>query len=590
VKCSKCGTELAPEDKFCGKCGTLRPQLPPRFAEAERRFTSLRARYRAGGLDDATYDTDLQELIVADGAGGRWMLGADSGDWYYFDGQQWVRRDPPLAAAPTMPPAPPRTMPPQVTAAPASPSVAVPVAPPAAKGFPWKWIALGLGGLLLLAVIVVVGALVVPRLLSPDAALPQPDAAAPTADTAAPTVAPSPVALLPRGIPGDALEHPEIGLAFHSHAAVRSEDGNGLYVFGEVENISDGTVDANAYEVLVTFYDASGEVVQTESSWLLSAPLLRPVLDPGQTAYFLHLFSRDLGSEDIVDQADRYAVEIRSTDLPRGYVELSIQELSWSPGDKLTGTVLNDTEFTISRSGPTVWLGLYDAGGQLIDVRSAVSDPGFLAPGRSRSCWAIQNALSEASTIEAVALGVPAEGLIFFDDFSDESGGWELTYGGGDMRYENQALILAAKGAEDGATGFAGAELPGIRVQSFALSFDVMLVSNPGDSGYGVFIGATPGDQYLFALSTEGEYSARGYVEGEQVVFVDYTPSDVIMASEANHILVVAADSKLTFFVNGEQLAEIADVRTTNGAISLSTFSRSEQEVKVAFDNVTLEE
>ena len=98
MKCNNCGTELAPEDKFCGGCGAPRPQLSPRFVEAASRFRTLRARYRAGELEDAAYDAELRQLVVEDSAGGYWMLGADSGDWYWYDGQQWVQRNPPPAA------------------------------------------------------------------------------------------------------------------------------------------------------------------------------------------------------------------------------------------------------------------------------------------------------------------------------------------------------------------------------------------------------------------------------------------------------------------------------------------------------------
>jgi len=69
--------------------------MPPRFAETERRFAVLRAGYQTGELDGAAYETELQKLVVVDDTGGYWMLGADSGEWYWYDGQQWVRRDPP---------------------------------------------------------------------------------------------------------------------------------------------------------------------------------------------------------------------------------------------------------------------------------------------------------------------------------------------------------------------------------------------------------------------------------------------------------------------------------------------------------------
>ena len=67
--------------------------VPPRFAEVERRFAELLNRYQAGEMDIATYSAARQELMIHDGAGGYWVP-AEGGGWYWYDGQEWVRREP----------------------------------------------------------------------------------------------------------------------------------------------------------------------------------------------------------------------------------------------------------------------------------------------------------------------------------------------------------------------------------------------------------------------------------------------------------------------------------------------------------------
>jgi len=94
MKCSNCGAMLEPDHMFCGECGAPKPQLPPDFAQAEERFNQLHAAYRAGKLDDQAYESELRKLVLQDASGGYWMLGAESGDWYRFDGQEWVAADP----------------------------------------------------------------------------------------------------------------------------------------------------------------------------------------------------------------------------------------------------------------------------------------------------------------------------------------------------------------------------------------------------------------------------------------------------------------------------------------------------------------
>ena len=104
MRCADCGTVLGPDEKFCGKCGAPRPQLEARFVEAQRRFTELSTRHEAGQLDEATYEAELQELYLEDGAGSYWMFVVDSNEWNWYDRDQWVQRDPPLAEVAAKPP------------------------------------------------------------------------------------------------------------------------------------------------------------------------------------------------------------------------------------------------------------------------------------------------------------------------------------------------------------------------------------------------------------------------------------------------------------------------------------------------------
>ena len=107
MRCADCGTVLGPDEKFCGKCGAPRPQIEARFVEAQQRFTELSARREAGQLDEATYEAELQELYLEDGAGSYWMFMVASNEWTWYDGDQWVRRDPPLAEMTAQPPGAP---------------------------------------------------------------------------------------------------------------------------------------------------------------------------------------------------------------------------------------------------------------------------------------------------------------------------------------------------------------------------------------------------------------------------------------------------------------------------------------------------
>ena len=95
LKCARCGAEMPDGAAFCGHCGAPTPGLPPRFADAHKQAATLQAAYRAGSVDRASYDARLRQLVVEDETG-YWLPDPERGTWYWWDGQGWVPRPPPL--------------------------------------------------------------------------------------------------------------------------------------------------------------------------------------------------------------------------------------------------------------------------------------------------------------------------------------------------------------------------------------------------------------------------------------------------------------------------------------------------------------
>lgn len=67
------------------------------FERAQEEYFRLRGQFATGHLSAAQFDAALRELTVRDAAGRYWMLGANSGQWYYFDGDLWVAGQPPVS-------------------------------------------------------------------------------------------------------------------------------------------------------------------------------------------------------------------------------------------------------------------------------------------------------------------------------------------------------------------------------------------------------------------------------------------------------------------------------------------------------------
>lgn len=66
------------------------------FRDVEIAFQDLRRKFRAQAISRREFIDQLKKLRLRDGEGRFWMLGAQSGKWYFFDGREWVRAEPAL--------------------------------------------------------------------------------------------------------------------------------------------------------------------------------------------------------------------------------------------------------------------------------------------------------------------------------------------------------------------------------------------------------------------------------------------------------------------------------------------------------------
>ncbi|MBM3293846.1 MAG: zinc ribbon domain-containing protein [Candidatus Aminicenantes bacterium] len=65
------------------------------FKSVEEQFNGLKARFQAGGITRQEFIDEMKKLRLKDEEGRFWMIGAQSGKWYFFDGRDWVQAEPP---------------------------------------------------------------------------------------------------------------------------------------------------------------------------------------------------------------------------------------------------------------------------------------------------------------------------------------------------------------------------------------------------------------------------------------------------------------------------------------------------------------
>lgn len=66
-----------------------------RFREIEGTFTLLRRKFNERMISQREYIDGLRQLRIKDEEGRFWMIGAQSGKWYCFDGGSWTQAKPP---------------------------------------------------------------------------------------------------------------------------------------------------------------------------------------------------------------------------------------------------------------------------------------------------------------------------------------------------------------------------------------------------------------------------------------------------------------------------------------------------------------
>jgi hypothetical protein len=65
------------------------------FKNIEQEFERLKREFRQGDISRPQFIDGLKKLRFKDEEGRFWMVGAQSGKWYYYDGETWIQSNPP---------------------------------------------------------------------------------------------------------------------------------------------------------------------------------------------------------------------------------------------------------------------------------------------------------------------------------------------------------------------------------------------------------------------------------------------------------------------------------------------------------------
>jgi hypothetical protein len=65
------------------------------YKEIEEAFEEIKKQFHKGQVSRQEFIDQMKKLRIKDDKGRFWMIGAQTGKWYFFDGKDWIQSDPP---------------------------------------------------------------------------------------------------------------------------------------------------------------------------------------------------------------------------------------------------------------------------------------------------------------------------------------------------------------------------------------------------------------------------------------------------------------------------------------------------------------
>ncbi|MEN8172060.1 MAG: hypothetical protein ABFS03_04190 [Chloroflexota bacterium] len=178
--------------------------------------------------------------------------------------------------------------------------------------------------------------------------------------------------------------------------------------------------------------------------------------------------------------------------------------------------------------------------------------------------------------------------VLFQDDFSDTTSGWDQTTSEEGMTdYENGYYRILVN--TDDMDIWAN---PGLDFADVIVEVEASKAGGPDDNDFGVICRYQDVENfYFFIISSDGYYAVGKVVNGDQQLIGDenMNPSDDINQGAAlNQIKADCVGSQLAFYVNGSLLTAVEDSTFIDGDVGLIAGTFSEVGTDIHFDNFSV--
>ncbi|MFC1996359.1 hypothetical protein ACFLXI_01965 [Chloroflexota bacterium] len=177
------------------------------------------------------------------------------------------------------------------------------------------------------------------------------------------------------------------------------------------------------------------------------------------------------------------------------------------------------------------------------------------------------------------------EGVLFQDDFSDPSSGWDrVNVEEGITDYADGVYRILVN--TDNTDQWAN---PGLDFSDTTIKVEATKVGGPDDNDFGVVCRYEDTENfYFFIISSDGFYATGKVFDGIQELLgeTEMMPNDAIKTGNAtNNIQADCISSRLTFSVNGTQLITVEDSAFAKGDVGLIAGTFDTSGTDIHFDN-----
>jgi hypothetical protein len=184
---------------------------------------------------------------------------------------------------------------------------------------------------------------------------------------------------------------------------------------------------------------------------------------------------------------------------------------------------------------------------------------------------------------------LPAGSVLFQDDFSRSSSGWETRHRADaihEYRDGQYAMLVLSPHTSSWTR-------PGLEVGPVRIEVDALRIGGPEDNLYGLICRYRDDDNFIFLVASSDGFAGIGaYRNGRRELLGGSAllpAASIAPGSSVNHLAADCLQDRLRLFVNGALIAEVAsEGGPAEGDVGLIVGSYVEPGVELVFDNFSV--